>query len=171
MTETAYPACGAKTRRMTACRRPAGWGTGHPGDGRCKLHGGSSTGARNQTGNTNAVTHGAYETLMRERLPESERAAFDAMSVDTSLEAALRIVRFKLLRLIGDVDQNVHGKDSTWQVKADDIEKGRAVAYLVDAERKLVKEMQGGSDEGAEALAALGKALAESRKRAKGNGV
>lgn len=34
--------CGAKTRSGTPCRRPAGWGTDHPGEGRCKLHGGAS---------------------------------------------------------------------------------------------------------------------------------
>ncbi len=35
-------ACGAKTKRGTPCNRPAGWATGHPGTGRCKLHGGAS---------------------------------------------------------------------------------------------------------------------------------
>ena len=36
--------CGATTRSAdrTDCRRPAGWGTNHPGWGRCKLHAGSS---------------------------------------------------------------------------------------------------------------------------------
>ncbi len=34
--------CGAKTRAGTPCRHPAGWGTDHVGEGRCKLHGGSS---------------------------------------------------------------------------------------------------------------------------------
>jgi hypothetical protein len=34
--------CAAKTKRGTACGRNAGWGTGHPGTGRCKLHGGST---------------------------------------------------------------------------------------------------------------------------------
>jgi len=35
--------CGAQRRRADAtCRRPAGWGTDHPGVGRCKLHGGST---------------------------------------------------------------------------------------------------------------------------------
>jgi hypothetical protein len=38
-------ACGAKTRRDTPCKRGAGWGTGHPGVGRCKLHGGASPNA------------------------------------------------------------------------------------------------------------------------------
>jgi hypothetical protein len=36
--------CGGKLRghRDGTCTRPAGWGTPHPGFGRCKLHGGST---------------------------------------------------------------------------------------------------------------------------------
>lgn len=35
--------CGAKKRQGEGdCHRPAGWGTSHPGIGRCKLHGGST---------------------------------------------------------------------------------------------------------------------------------
>ena len=35
--------CGAKKKQGPGdCQRPAGWGTDHPGSGRCKLHGGSS---------------------------------------------------------------------------------------------------------------------------------
>ncbi|WP_412027907.1 HGGxSTG domain-containing protein [Deinococcus yunweiensis] len=34
------PTCGAKTRSKKPCKRPAGHGTDHPGEGRCKLHGG-----------------------------------------------------------------------------------------------------------------------------------
>jgi hypothetical protein len=38
--------CGAQKRQSAGvCTRPAGWGTPHPGFGRCKLHGGST---RNQ---------------------------------------------------------------------------------------------------------------------------
>ena len=50
--------CGAKTRAGTPCRRPAGWGTDHVGEGRCKLHGGKSTGA--PKGNQNAKKHGFF---------------------------------------------------------------------------------------------------------------
>lgn len=33
--------CGAKNHRNPGtCKRPAGWGTKHPGKGRCKIHGG-----------------------------------------------------------------------------------------------------------------------------------
>lgn len=34
------PECGATNRNGEPCQRPAGWGTDHPGEGRCKLHGG-----------------------------------------------------------------------------------------------------------------------------------
>ena len=34
--------CGAKTRSGKPCRHEKGWGTDHPGEGRCKLHGGAS---------------------------------------------------------------------------------------------------------------------------------
>ena len=37
--------CGAKTRRGTACQRPA-----NKKNGRCRLHGGASTGAKTEEG-------------------------------------------------------------------------------------------------------------------------
>jgi hypothetical protein len=37
--------CNARNRFGQPCQRPAGWGTGHPHSGRCKLHGGSTHGA------------------------------------------------------------------------------------------------------------------------------
>jgi hypothetical protein len=52
--------CGAKTRpgaRHPTCVHTAGWGTDHPGEGRCKLHGGLSP-----------VKHGRYSTVRREPL-------------------------------------------------------------------------------------------------------
>ncbi len=44
---TAYPSCGAKAKGTgQPCRRPAGSGTDHVGDGHCKHHGGSSPGGK-----------------------------------------------------------------------------------------------------------------------------
>lgn len=38
--------CGAKTKQgKGTCRKPAGWGTGHPGSGTCRLHAGNTPGA------------------------------------------------------------------------------------------------------------------------------
>ena len=51
-----YLRCGAKTRAGTPCQQKAGWGTEHVGSGKCKLHGGKTTGA--PIGNRNAFKHG-----------------------------------------------------------------------------------------------------------------
>lgn len=59
--ERAYEICGAKKKNGKVCKQKAGWGTNHVGTGRCKLHGGCSTGPKNAKGNTNAVTHGLYK--------------------------------------------------------------------------------------------------------------
>ncbi len=61
------PPCGAKTRSEAAggrpCQRPAGWGTAHPGDGPCKLHGGSTPShvhaARARAADAAVATYGA----------------------------------------------------------------------------------------------------------------
>ena len=59
-----YPRCGAKNRAGTPCQQKAGWGTVHVGTGRCKLHGGASTGA--PKGNKNALKHGRYTKEAKE---------------------------------------------------------------------------------------------------------
>jgi hypothetical protein len=46
--------CGADNRAGEPCKRPAGWGTDHVGEGRCKLHGGN---AGAPEGNQNAAKH------------------------------------------------------------------------------------------------------------------
>jgi uncharacterized protein YjcR len=46
------PRCGAKTRKGTPCKSPA------MKNGRCRMHGGMSTGA--PKGNKNAFKHGHY---------------------------------------------------------------------------------------------------------------
>lgn len=38
--------CGAKNRQGGQCGQAAGWGTDHPGFGRCKMHGGSAPNGR-----------------------------------------------------------------------------------------------------------------------------
>ena len=51
--------CGAKTRRGTACQRP-----GNKRNGRCRLHGGASTGPRTEDGRARIsaanLRHGKY---------------------------------------------------------------------------------------------------------------
>jgi hypothetical protein len=51
--------CGARNRQGKPCGRVAGWGTNHPGEGRCKIHGGNSL-----------VKHGRYSTIKSTRIRE-----------------------------------------------------------------------------------------------------
>ena len=52
------------------CNRPAGWGTDHPGDGACKLHGGNSARGK-KNGN---YKHGLYSKHIREEVEAEFRA-------------------------------------------------------------------------------------------------
>jgi uncharacterized protein YjcR len=63
--------CGAKTRAGTPCQQKAGWGTNHVGEGRCKLHGGASTGPPKK--NKNAVSTGEHETIWMDTLSDEEK--------------------------------------------------------------------------------------------------
>lgn len=54
--------CGADNRDGEPCGLPAGWGTDHQGEGRCKHHGGATTGGGAPEGNQNATTHGLHAT-------------------------------------------------------------------------------------------------------------
>lgn len=57
-----YPICGARKRQGDdggICTQKAGWGTDHPGQGRCKLHGGAAP-----------RKHGRYSTVTNVRVRE-----------------------------------------------------------------------------------------------------
>lgn len=114
----------------------------------CRMHGANK---KNPGGapkkNRHAQKHGTYGTLIRDALSEEDRVVYDAIDAQASLANELRVLRFKLWKLVGDVEQNVHGKDKSWVIKADDFEKGRAIAYLAGEIRKITKEMQSGSED------------------------
>lgn len=51
------PKCGSKRKKGRGkCTQPAGWGTTHPGEGKCKLHGGLRPGDKR-------LKHGLYSTV------------------------------------------------------------------------------------------------------------
>jgi len=58
--------CGGECSDGTPCERPAGWGTDHPGKGRCKLHGGNAG---------RPPEHGLYSETAREEIAERIEAA------------------------------------------------------------------------------------------------
>ena len=79
--------CGAKTRSGARCKLPP------MANGRCRMHGGTSTGA--PPGNTNAVKHGFYSDAL---LPE-ERQLWERAQVG-GVDDEIRLMRVKLHRLV-----------------------------------------------------------------------
>lgn len=84
--------CGAENRDGEPCSLSAGWGTDHTGEGRCKFHGGASSGGAREgsgapEGNGNAITHGARSdpTNLYENLDDDEEAWVDS-KVDAYLD-------------------------------------------------------------------------------------
>lgn len=82
--------CGAKTRAGGTCQQP-----GNPKNGRCRYHGGSSTGPKNQRGNTNRLTHGFYSNA----LTVDELALYRDAPVG-GVDDEIRLLRVKLHRLV-----------------------------------------------------------------------
>lgn len=156
--------CGAKTRDGSPCELKAGWGTDHVGTGKCKLHGGASNGA--PKGNKNAVKHGVYEQVVKDRLNDDEKQVYDNISADNSLREELKILRFKLIRLLDpvEIEQVVGTQQGVERVRieADEITKSKAIAHLANNIRRIVKEMnRQGQD--TSSLDELVQVIAESR--------
>lgn len=125
--------CGAKTRAGTPCQRPAGWGTDHVGIGRCKLHGGKSTGPPKK--NKNAVTTGEFETLFFDTLDDEEKELIYQMQIEKKklLEQEIQLLTVRerrMLKRIADL------KDKEMTVVS--IKKGIEKGYDTN-----IQEMQG----------------------------
>ena len=85
--------CGASKRDGSgdACSLPAGWGTDHVGEGRCKLHGGASA-----TGKDNpAFKHG----LFSDHLDEADREAMEVLGDLDNAEKLEELINWRLARL------------------------------------------------------------------------
>lgn len=61
------PRCGATTRKGTPCRAPVVWNatTNTPQNGRCRLHGGLSTGARTEEGREACIRSNRRRGILR----------------------------------------------------------------------------------------------------------
>lgn len=113
--------CGAKTRAGTPCKQLAGWGTDHVGEGRCKLHGGKSTGpkdkvkaATSQKKNKNAEKHGLFSKY----LPSEANEIIDSIesinridllweNIKIQAAAIIRSQKIMYVRDREDKDENV----------------------------------------------------------------
>lgn len=91
-------------------------------------------------GNKNAVTHGTYETVYLQALPDEERAIFNSIPDSVELDGEIRLLRLKLSRLIGrreitvyDMDGYAHKRNIT------EAEREKGILEVTAEIRKLVK--------------------------------
>lgn len=131
------------------CQLPAGFGTDHVGEGRCKFHGGCNTGPKDATGNKNARKHGAYEKVIRNNLSDEELEIYDKVDSEKSLDKELKILRYKLIRLLDPPQKEIYDKDLKEKIQLDisEAEKNKGTAILVKEIRKIIKQFGGSENE------------------------
>ena len=138
--------CGAKTRSGARCKGIA------MANGRCRMHGGASTGPSDQKGNTNAQTHGFYS----DALTADEKVLWHRVEIGT-LDDEIRLMKIKLHRLVKlsgsaevaelidsamevahkhDTHPKVGGFDKT-EIKVKAARYGDLIIQALDAIRKL----------------------------------
>lgn len=88
--------CGAKTRAGTPCKNYA------MANGRCRMHGGKSTGPKNQKDNKNAVTTGEYESIIFDVLEDDEKELYYKVSLDRLVQVNedIRLTDIRLRRML-----------------------------------------------------------------------
>ncbi len=94
-----------RKRGQPPCQKPAGWGTRHPGVGRCRLHGGLQE-------SDNRFRHGLYSPVLKKYLAgkfdEWNRAAARATDLLEELEALRALATHTSDDEELDVDQFLH---------------------------------------------------------------
>lgn len=132
--------CGARKRggdkKGEPCQRPAGWGTDHPGTGRCKLHGGSLKGA--PRGNKYALKTGVEETIWYNVLSEEEREFWDSMNLDRleQLKQSLKISTVRVYRIM----KRIHELEKESDLLLDNTESGITDKGPIQIERHEHKD-------------------------------
>lgn len=88
--------CGAKTRSGNPCKNYA------MANGKCRMHGGKSTGPKNQQNNKNAVTTGEHESIILDVLEEDEKELFHKISLNElrQINDEIRLTDIRLRRMM-----------------------------------------------------------------------
>jgi hypothetical protein len=87
--------CGARKKQGEGvCTQAAGWGTDHPGEGRCKLHGGK-----------NPIKHGRFSAIKRPELRELV-AAYEQDPDPLNILPELALVRAQLVDYVNRYDEH-----------------------------------------------------------------
>jgi len=92
--------CGAKTRKGDICRHKP------MKNGRCRFHGGLSTGA--PKGSQNALKHGAYSKFFSEQ----ELNYLDEVGEEESLRSELKLCKIQLIRALKAQEKQLQANES-----------------------------------------------------------
>lgn len=92
--------CGAKTRSGGVCQK---WAMPN---GRCRLHGGLSTGPKK--GTKNALTTGAAETIITSQLSKEEQEAYHQVETDEAkaLDEEIRLITIRESRMLRRIEEH-----------------------------------------------------------------
>jgi hypothetical protein len=132
--------CGAtKHARDGTCRLPAGWGTDHPGHGRCKLHGGSSP-----NGKQHALTEQAKAELARLDIPPvedplSELARVCAQVLGWKDQMATRVSALSSLRYETETGEQLRAEVALWERALDRCERFLTAMARLNIDERLAK--------------------------------
>lgn len=105
--------CGAKNRKGEICQQKP------MKNGRCRFHGGKSTGNPKAKGNQNAKKHGAYSKFFT----DDEKAQLDELELD-NLNSELQLCKIQLIRALEAQEK---------QLKANDNDKMELIAQTIQA--------------------------------------
>lgn len=141
--------CNAKKKSGGTCRKPAGWGTNHLGQGRCRRHGGAQTSRMVQHGFYSGVTH----TRIKDLMVEMSKVELNAM--DLIPEA--NVLRAMTVDFINRYDSFVEAL-MAWYADPESNQRPRRVmdiqdaAHLVESISRVVHRMHQIQSEGAVSL-------------------
>jgi len=110
--------CGAKAKSTgEECKLVAGYGTSHLGEGRCKYHGGASTGPKpeNMKQNKNAVSTGEYETIWMDTLTDEEQQLLPKVKheVIDLIDDDIKLIEIRIRRMMQRINQSVEAENTS----------------------------------------------------------
>ena len=103
--------CGAKAKSTgEKCKLVAGYGTNHLGEGRCKYHGGKSTGPKPESlkKNKNAVSTGEYETIWMDTLTDEEKKLLPKVKheVINLIDDDIKLIEIRIRRMMQRINNS-----------------------------------------------------------------
>jgi uncharacterized protein YjcR len=163
--------CGAKTRNGTACQKAP------LKNGRCRLHGGKSTGPKDKEkhrqsllGNKNALVTGEYEIISYDTLTDEEKELYHLIpdDLDKLVRGRYKIIEIRTRRLLQRYTQELMKEKPDFKL----INRLEEALTRIDARAKeLIREMRELSaqtpDDDNGALEQLANILAKAREARK----